>query len=283
MTIGSHKVAMTFPTLGDDGRLCATTDHRGKPLAPQVQTAFESRWGYQSSERSCYVEAASVSLLLHPLEKTLDTEEFNSLSGSFFSWFKIVQEWVAAWTWKPLGNFDNTHNSAIIIPSGGKRIYASPVLMRTLFIERQPVTRPQLSAALRHASRGEHLPVEHRMLLSARDAQLGGDLRRAVIDAATAAEVALASFVADHLAIKGMKRDFIDEMIKDVNGIVNLHALCTRLGGKPAVSKNKVAQELANVRNLAAHGGKTPTPEETATAREHAETIVRELRPLSQV
>lgn len=42
-------------------------------------------------------------------------------------------------------------------------------------------------------------------------------------------------------------------MIRDVN--VNLHALCARLGGKPVISKGKLTQQLANVRNLAVHGG----------------------------
>ncbi|WP_432117215.1 hypothetical protein [Streptomyces sp. bgisy032] len=212
-----------------------------------------------------------------------DSEEFISLGKAFFFWFKILQEWTAAWSGAPLGNFDNSHNSAIHIPVGKKYLTASPALMRTIFIEKQPLSRGQLSQALRYASNGENLPVEHRMLLSAADAQLGGDLRRAVIDAATAAEVALASYVAGNLEEKGLGREFIDEMIKDVNGMVNLHALCTRLGGKPVISKGKLTQELANVRNLAAHGGQTPTPHEATVAREHAATIVRALRPLPQL
>ncbi|MGX1477476.1 UNVERIFIED_CONTAM: hypothetical protein RKD50_006284 [Streptomyces canus] len=282
VTIGSHEVTLKFPTLGDELLLTAT-DHRGKPLPPQLLKSFEGQWGYRSSKRSCYVEAASASLLLPPAEKLYDFEEFNSLSDDFFSWFKTVQEWAAAWTGKPLGNFDNSHNSAFHVFDGKDHVIASPVLMRTIFIPRHTLSRVQLSEALRHASRGKHLPVEHRMLLSARDAELGGDLRRSVIDSATAAEVALASYVADNLAARGLEQDFIDEMIKDANGIVNLHALCTRLGGDPVVSKGKLTQQLANVRNPAAHGGKTPTPEETTVARKHAETIVQALRPLSRV
>ncbi|MER5537401.1 hypothetical protein [Streptomyces mirabilis] len=212
-----------------------------------------------------------------------DSEEFSSLSTSFYSWFKALQEWAAAWIGKPLGNFDNSRNSAFHVPSGKDYLTASPTLMRTIFIEKQPLSRMQLSQALRHASRGEHLPVEHRMLLSATDAQLGGDLRSAVIDAATAAEVALASYVADSLEASGLERTFIDAMIKNVNGVVNLHELCTRLGGEPAISKGKLTQGLASVRNLAVHGGQTPTPQETTVARQHAATIVQALRPLPQV
>ncbi|WP_439678291.1 hypothetical protein [Embleya sp. MST-111070] len=140
-----------------------------------------------------------------------------------------------------------------------------------------------MSGALRRASRGEHLPVEHQLLLSARDAQIGGDFRKAVIDAATAAEVALASYVADHLRTMGLASEFIDEMIKDVNGVVNLHGLCTRLGGEPGVTKNKLTSQLANIRNNAAHGGKIPTSEEVLAAGRHAVTIVHALRSLPEV
>ncbi|MFF0042590.1 hypothetical protein ACFYRG_41370 [Streptomyces mirabilis] len=283
VTIGGHKVIMKLPTLGDDLLLQAPTDHLGRSLPPQMLRAFEGRWGYRSSERTCYVDAASASLLLYPNAEMHDSEEFNSLSSSFFSWFTAVREWAAAWSGTPLGTFDNSHNSAFHIPYGKKYMTASPVLMRTVFIGAKSLSRAQLSEAFRHASRGEHLPVEHQMLLSSTDAQLGGDLRRAVIDAATAAEVALASYVADNLEVRGLERGFIDEMIKDVNGVVNLHELCTRLGGEPAVSKGKLRQELANVRNLAVHGGHTPTPQETTLARQHAATLVQALRPLPQV
>ncbi|MFD5628149.1 hypothetical protein [Streptomyces sp. NPDC127072] len=283
VTIGGHKVTMKLPTLGGGGLLQAPTDHRGKPLPPQMLKAFEGKWGYRSSERSCYGYAASASILLYPHVEMHNSEQFNSLSDSFFSWFKVVQEWAATWTGTPLGNFDKSHNSAFHIASGMNYLTASPVLMRTLFVEKQPLSRAQLRLALRHASCGEHLPVEHRMLLSSTDAQLGGDLRRAVIDAATAAEVALASYISDALEANGLDREFIDKMIEAVNGVVALYELCTRLGGEPVISKGKLMNELARVRNLAVHGGQTPTPQKAAAAREHATTIIRALRPLPQV
>lgn len=245
--------------------------------------AFEHRWGYRSSERVYYVTAAAASVLLWPEEEMYDSEEFTNLSKAFFPWFKAAQEWASVWAGMPLGDFDNSHESALHIPDGGRYITGSPARMRTLFVPKQPLSRAQVSGALRRASRGEHLPVEHQMLLSAEDAQLGGDLRKAVIDAATAAEVALASYVADHLRKKDLASEFIDEMIKDVNGVANLHVLCTRLGGEPGVSKNRLTTELADIRNKAAHGGKIPTSREAIVAGKHAVTIVRALRPLPQV
>jgi hypothetical protein len=121
------------------------------------------------------------------------------------------------------------------------------------------------------------------MLLTAADAQSSGDRRRAVIDAATAAEVALGSYVADHLRGKRLQSEFIDEMIKNANGLIGLHSLCMRVGGEPGgVSKNKLMNQLANVRNLAAHLGEEPTSEQTILACKHAESIVQALRPLPE-
>lgn len=218
--------------------------------------AFEGRWGYRSTRHLCYVEAASASLLLHSQEGMHGSKEFTHLAGEFFRWFRTVQEWASAWSGEPLMDFDATHNPAIHIPDGNKYLTGSPAIGRTIFIGARPLSQAQLSGALRRASQGEHLPVEHRMLLSAADARLGGDTRKAVIDAATAAEVALASYIADQLRDRGLQSEFIDEMIKDVNGLANLNVLCTRMGGKPGVSKGKLDKELANVRNRAAHRGR---------------------------
>lgn len=283
VTIGGHKVTMTFPILGDNLMLRPSRTDDSRPLPSQLLRAFEGRWGYKSSERSCYVSAASISLLLPSSEELHDSEDFRSLSDAFWSWFTTVQEWAAAWCGIPLGNFDDSHRSALHIAVGKEYLTSSSALMRTLFIESSPLSRIQLINILRRASRGERLPTEHQLLLSAADAQLDKNLRRAVIDAATAAEVALASYITDALVDRGLEQGFIDEMVKDVNGIANLHALCTRLGGSPGISKNKLTQELANVRNLAAHAGRIPTLQEATVAREHAITIVRALRPLPQL
>ncbi|MFE6163856.1 hypothetical protein ACFQ7F_33630 [Streptomyces sp. NPDC056486] len=281
--IGEHAVTLAFPSLQDDGSLRASSDYRGKPLPEQIaQVAEGRRWGYRSIDHLYYVSYASASLLLDPQEAKPDSPEFGALSKAYFGWFRIVQEWASAWSGQPLGNFDVSHESALHLPARGGYLSASPVQTRTIFIGARPLSRAELIGALRHASRGEQLPVEHRLLLSAHDAQSGGDLRKAVIDAATATEVALGSYVADHLRGRGLKSDFIEEVIEDVNGIANLHKLCTHLGGDPKVSQKRLGQELANVRNRAAHRGALPTPEEATTARGHAQTIVRALRPIPE-
>jgi hypothetical protein len=280
VSIGGHTVHLALPVVGSNGKVGAPTGFRGAPLADQLVKSQQGRWGYRSTQSLYYVTAASASFLLLPQEAMHDSPEFNALGAAFFGWFRMVQEWASVWSNEPLGDFDTSHNSAFLIPSGDQNMTGTPVRVGAAFFGTQPLSRAQMSGALRRASRGDRLPVEHRMLLSARESQSGGDLRRAVIDAATAAEVALASYVADHLRSKRLGPEFINEMIKDVNGLVNLHALCTKLGGEPGVSKNKVREELANIRNHAAHAGQIPSADKVDAARKHAEVIVRTLRPL---
>ncbi|WHM41124.1 hypothetical protein [Streptomyces sp. BPTC-684] len=282
VTIGGQKVTLAFPDLGSGGELTAALDGYGKPIPQQMATFSEGRWGYRSSSRLCYVSRASAVCLLQPQEKMSDAADFNALSEAFPRWFRILQEWAAVWSGEPLRDFDDAHSSAIHIPAGDQHMTGSGALMGTVFIGAQPLNRSQLAGALRRASCQEHLPVEHRMLLSAKSAELGGDLRRAVIDAGTAVEVALGAYITDHLSKKRLPADFITEAIKSANGMVALHGLCTNLGAELEVSKNRLRAELAEIRNPAAHTGKIPTAAEARRARTHAETLVRALRPIPQ-
>jgi hypothetical protein len=279
--VGGHQLTLRFPVLESTMALGAPPDYRGRPLPSQMVKAYRGRWG-NGSKRLCYVTAASASLLLYPMEKMYDSQELKDLGDAYFRWFRIVQEWASVWSGQPLGDFDNSHDSAIHIPTCDRYMTGSGMLAGSVFFGAEPLSRAQLCGALRYASQEQHLPVEHRMLLTAADAQSGGDRRGAVIDAATAAEVALGSYVADHLRGKHLQPEFIDEMIKSANGLMGLHSLCIGVGGAPGVSKNRLMNELANVRNLVVHRGEEPSPEQTILACKHAKSIVQALRSLPE-
>ncbi|GAA1891904.1 hypothetical protein GCM10009837_12470 [Streptomyces durmitorensis] len=283
--IGEHKVTMTLPRVPDDGSsqgsLSAPLSYAGTPLPDAVLEAFKGRWGYQSSDRLCPVHTAGGSVLLTPSDEMWDSPEFETLSAGFFTWSRIVQEWAALRTGEPLRDWDNQlRSSAIHLHIQRGHLVGNPARFRTLYVGLGPLTREQLRGALRCASKGEHPPIEHRTLLYAKDALIGGDYRKAVIDAATAAEVALASYVRDQLTRRRLPAVFVEKVIKDVNGIINLHGLCEKLGGMPGVKLSVVKSQIAGVRNMAAHGGSTPSKAEADLAIKHASTIVRALRPL---
>ncbi|MGW2402485.1 hypothetical protein ACWCYY_38665 [Kitasatospora sp. NPDC001664] len=279
-SIGEHLVDVAMPVVQADGALAADVDYRGKPVPAVIASRFRGHWGYRSTSRLHYVTAASASLLLHPHEPMAASPELEALAGAFREWFTIVREWASAWSGEPLADFDTSHDAAFHVPAGKTHMTGTKTNLGAVFFGARPLSVEQLLGAFRRASETERIPIEHRLLLTARDARDSNDTRKATIDAATAAEVALGSYITDRLMGTGLSSDFAEEMIKDVNGLVNLHALCTALGGQPGVSKGKTNTELATVRNHAAHRGEEPTPEEAHTAGQHAEIIVRTLRPL---
>ena len=253
----------------------------GEALPEALERDFTNAWGFRSSKHICYVEAVAIAPLLDPEEDVLE-KPVRDLGNDFFVWFRILQEWACAWSGEPMQDFDPYRPAAVHVVDEQGVIVSNGPRERGVYVWPEPLTRAQVAGAMRRASAGELLPPEHRTLLDAVEAKVGGMFRKAVIDAATAVEVALAGYVIRELVGKGVDTAFIDEVIKGVNGLMNLHSLCTQLGANPGVSKNKLGAQLANVRNRAAHAGIVPSWNEAQTACEHAATIVHAIAPLPE-
>lgn len=279
---------LSLPVRRGDEQLAAPVARDGKPLAVQLDNrvrSYPDAWGYPGNPGTWYVKAAAVSLLLEPEEVSGATERLMDLQHAFVSWSRIVVEWASAWSRELMMGFEIDNDPILHVYSDdGVQLSLSNPRSRTMIVrDVRPMNLAQLTGAIARASKGDRLPVEHLTLLYAEDAMAAGDLRKSVIDAATATEVALAATVRSRLQSKQnhLSSEFIDEVIKDVNGIANLYSLCERLGEETGVSsKTRLTTQLANVRNRAAHAGKEPTLDETDTAVELAMTIVRTLRPL---
>lgn len=284
--LGSHvcKIALPAATSNAVGTpLEAPLDYRRKPLAEPMLSSFAGQWGYRASATMCYISAARISFLLSPTTNVATSDEFRDLGETFLRWFEIVREWAAAWSHEPLRTIGESRGSVLHVPTGGGLMAGTGLRLGSVFIGAAPLTLAQLRSAFRRASRGEHLPVEHRLLLSAQVAQMEGDLRLAVIDAGSAAEVGLASAISEELSHKGVGGEFIERAIVDANGVVGLATLYAALGHTLAVSKNRLASQLAQVRNEAAHGGRMPTRPQAELAVQHANALVQAARPLASL
>jgi serine/threonine protein kinase len=150
--------------------------------------------------------------------------------------------------------------------------------------------RPTLEADL-NADRGAliesasavSLPDDHGYLKQAIIALAETDYRRAVIDAATAAEVALRWAISDHLRQRGWNPRDTGETIRDANGLDGLFARYTKLGSSPKlpVSTGDVRLDLAKLRNDAAHEGRIPAANKAIRAVEIAHYLVNAAHPLN--
>jgi serine/threonine protein kinase len=109
------------------------------------------------------------------------------------------------------------------------------------------------------------------------------DYRRAVIDAATASEMALRTAISGHLQQKGWSPRDIDQTIRDANGIDELFARYTSLvsSRRLPVSTGNIRLDLAKVRNNAAHEGRIPGASNAIRAVEIAHRLVNTAHPLN--
>jgi hypothetical protein len=129
------------------------------------------------------------------------------------SWFRILRNWLSAITRQDLAPdgepFRFFRSDAERADLRGFNADGKSFSVRdpdpTLFIREHNDVRITVEAwrkALDQASADHELPVEHQLLNDARAANARGKWRQAVLDAATAAEVALSRALRAHLARK---------------------------------------------------------------------------------
>ena len=124
-------------------------------------------------------------------------------------------------------------------------------------------------------------PLAHLFLRDARRAQWEEDFRRAVIDAATSCEVALAESIRAHLAASPSPVDVEAIIKRRKGGLMELYDFRAAAVGSVAVSWERLNDRLAGLRNDVVHNkAHPPTAEEVNAAIEVAAALVGEVAPL---
>ena len=121
-------------------------------------------------------------------------------------------------------------------------------------------------------ARGQIAPQERLHLSDARSLHNNGQWRRAVIDAATAAEVGITSWIDSNA-----EADVRDSLARNPRTLGALWRLYRDLGG--AVPAN-FQQVVVNPRNDAAHRGMSLTPEQSAAAINATSTLLDATTPI---
>jgi serine/threonine protein kinase len=123
------------------------------------------------------------------------------------------------------------------------------------------------------------LSSDHHCLMLAIIALAETDYRQAVIDAGTAAEIALRAAISHQLGAKGLNSKCTNLIIQRFNGLTGLLALYISFEYPLPVSEGSVKGQLANIRNSAAHAGRIPSLEEASRAVGIARTLVNTIHP----
>lgn len=281
-TIAEETIRITLPRGNGPASALATSlgfESLGAPEGVEIAPALSGAvsrppgWGYMAEPDRYQVFAATAS--------SNDAVDPSKISHGFHDWFALVRDWICAWLDIPSIELGTSQATAMswLRPDGtltGEGGGISGVVVAGL----PPATPQIVMGAFDNASIGEPVPEEHRLLLQARDSMWSKDLRSSVIDAGTAAEVALGTAIHSDLASLGAPQDFIAKTIETANGIVGLHDLHVSLGHLVPVSRGQIMNQLANRRNKAAHAGEIPTENDARQALATATAVVNAARAM---
>lgn len=242
--------------------------------ALQVLTRNElGSWGYKTNSN----ESSSTWAVVEMAFTCEGATPGNFLA--FEAWFRNAREWVCAAKRLPLEIISGGHTEYRLVREGARQGLVVPQT-RSLVVGLIGGSRSDIESAFQRASRGDRAPLQHRLLLEAASALVVRDWRRAVIDAGSAAEVALAAVITKKLSAANFPPDAIRLAIKNMNGVDRLLEVCLAIGDLGDVSLGRTRSKLAGPRNLAAHAGVEPTPEAARDAIHCAREIVQAATPL---
>ncbi|MDE1675280.1 hypothetical protein [Nocardia gipuzkoensis] len=293
--IGDQRIVILMPSLPDP--LDGEDPHR--PLvAPQAHyenfappnDASQRAWGAVTGTDKGEPTRVEVARLAYRFEITGTDDDVakacRQIEDDLTTWWERVAMWLDTYAELDLLN----HRGSRVIPVGYRLDAVTrhddgavhPVRWQpagvTITIPKDPVFPDSvaLERSFKLAGTKAALPEEWQYLREARSWLNAGQTRRAVIDACTAAEIALAHQVHDMLS--GTDKVVIQQLLDLCHGVADVAQVVRKIGGTTA-SRNQVEQKLANVRNRAAHAGAEPQREETTQAVMVAADIVEHARP----
>jgi hypothetical protein len=265
------------------------------------RTEDESRpqrfWGWApavNTERRKVIKAhvhrmvAVVSIDREPESDDARTSHSNEVGMAIDRWTDTLSEWLEVLVGLDLGGrevqsaFRPRHVHPLPLVDGGDRRWRNYATMSQGPTIRHTSPHANLSQwrlAVERANAGDSAPEEHLLLRDSRAAWLRNDPRKALIDAATAVEVALAAEIQRSLG-PNASVEAIDRVLKNASGVIDLHDLTVALGTAIPVSRARLIHRLADRRNVAVHRGVAPSDAELGHALRLADSIVRGVRPL---
>ena len=136
-----------------------------------------------------------------------------------------------------------------------------------------------LQACVTATGTQEPPPAAWLFIRDARSLLNAGQNRRAVIDAGTAAELAMTALIDNYLATANTDEPVRKALAKRYAALEGHAALLRRL--RPGLLSDQLQRDLVEPRNHATHGGRTLTDEQAQTAVDMATDIVEEAHPLA--
>jgi hypothetical protein len=294
--IGKQPLAVTLPSLPD---MTDANDTLPLLVAPERHYEYPPRpdnlepigWGLVTYARGGVPQSAVVGELHYTFEIGGNVSDVSEtcvrIEGDLASWWERMSMWLDTST--ELDLLKHGHRG---VAGLGKSFlaytrYDDGTVRAVNWMSKSSMPFPRmievpdpatLSRCFDLAGAGAVLPAEWQYIRDARSWLNAGQTRRAVLDACTAAEIALANQV--HHLLGTTDEVVIEELLLRCNGIADVAKLVRRVGGPDATaSRKQVEERLAKVRNRAAHGGYEPDHEEASQALKAAIDVVERYLP----
>ena len=214
------------------------------------------------------------------------TWPIRTVGAVFGAWLIRAEAWLDAWTGairQPVTRI-GTPRILAALPSGDGGLAGVgtggpvPVVIRG----QRWATPEEVTAGFAAASTRLDVPLAHAILRRAAVEFYAGEYRLSVIDACSAAEIALGAAITAHLKSHGLDDADTEQLLRLGSGIAQAFPVYQQLvmAGASAVSRGRVLDQLANPRNRAVHTGEHPDETVAKRAIETAGLLVQEAVPL---
>jgi hypothetical protein len=275
-TIGGVQCHLVLPGLRPDWAMTGERDldppydeYKGRdPNWPVADTD----WGFIHDHDSVTIQAVGL-ILLQPLgwgEKLID---FDHAVGQ---WRHLLRDWLSVIAEGP--------TDFLGLPVRGETRWASEGYTNEIWsnyydnLQRpQRVSRWQWEHVLAHIRAGDQPPLARVLLTTAKRAAATGNSRLAVIDAATAAEVALTAGLADRLSAEASPQ-VVRALVERTRMLGPRLDLAKDLGMR---LPDRIRADLLDRRNVVVHRGTAVTGDDAEAAITAAGELVDQYQPLA--
>lgn len=281
--IDGISVHILLPNLSSDATVRAIDR---KVIAPEFGflPASDKEWGFVTSGHlSSLIESVGLRFEGDGDEAAL-AELGRRIDAAFDDWWSLTAGWIDCYT-----ELDMLSHGDRSMKMGMKLRFELPTgkVLSWMTTSTASLPRPimipdrqDLQRCFALAGTGTALPDMWAHLREARSWSEGEQYRRAVIDAATAAEIALAEH-ARGLTGGGAMVEAALNICHGLGDLIDLVEPMAPAGSLP--SRKKVKDQLARVRNEAVHAGISPDPTQTDRALTVATNLVEAALPLSEL
>jgi hypothetical protein len=248
-----------------------------------TQKPLRTEWGWMFGPDSSLVMAAllrftlsaEASVTIKAIGQRI-AEEAEPWRDSLLQWIQALTKQNCGCARRPSPQQSGSNVYLWFVESGVAKPARTKGHSTGIVVGPHPAPRERITLALDKASNQIQLPVEYLLLNAAECALSELDTRRAVLDAASGAEIALRRSVDASLA-EASPRTIVEYLLKrhdSLRGLVELAKVCGLQLPKDVLGR------IASPRNQVAHQGRIPSWKEAIEIIQAASEVVRSLSPL---